>query len=667
MTIQGLDCWIPPVGMGTHCISGELKPVEVLKRSSNKKEQFWEPMLIPEDFEYLVQEEEEEAERRKDPEFSNPALDAIREREWHRRLYGIWFFNNGKAVYLTGLNYFYLNYWELDTGLPDFRVIDLEYFYFWQFCVEDPFCYGMVEVCKRRNGKTYRGGCVLYEAASRVENAHCGMQQKKEEDARDEIFLKAIIPQFGKLPSFFRPIYDTSGGEAPKGGLSFTKTSKKGRGALAAFRDKSKKALGSKISYRDTKIKSYDGAKLYRGLFDESGKIEIDVIERNAVLKKCLENDKREIVGKMIVTSTVEEIGIKFRFEQLWIASNQYERLKTGKTKSGLYKFFQPADKSGNRDIYGYPYQEEVRADILAERESLEDNQVDLVAAIRREPLSAEEAFSVANKDCHYNLPKLNNWRSEISILERITERGNLVWKEGMPFTKIIWEKNDLGKWEMPVGFKFNDHKLANNVASVGGNHKPLGKQQFIIALDPYDHNVTEDEGRRSMAAAFALQKHNPMYPEDPYNKAFILKYHARPKTAPLMYEDILRTCWYLGCQLLFESNKPGVGNFFIANNCRDFLVKISGYADYGIPSTTENKEALVYATEEYIENYIHKVPFIGLIDDWIRFNILKTQKFDLAMAAGWCLIADLRIVSTGNSKVKPITDYIRKHKLKTA
>lgn len=664
ITIQGLDCWTPPVGWGTHSISGELAEVEIMKRSPHKKDQYWERTIIPEDFEADVEEEEDEASRRNDPLYSNPRLDGIREREWHRRLYGVWFYNNGEPVYLTGLMYFFLNYWELDTGYPDFRIIDLEYYYFWQYAVEDPLCYGVIEVCKRRNGKTFRGGCMLYESASLVSKSHCGMTQKKLEDARDEIYMKAILPQFQTLPSFFRPTYDTSGGEAPKGGLRFFKTSQKGKNALKAFRDKSKKDLQSKITYRDTKVKSYDGTKLYRGMFDESGKIEIDVIERHGVLKKCLENDRREIIGKMLVTSTVEEIGIKFRFEALWNWSDQNSRTKTGKTKSGLYRFFQPADRSAARDIYGYPFQAQVRAEILSERESLEDDQGDLIDFIRKEPLSADEAFAVANKDCHFNLPKLNKWRSEISIMDRLTERGSLSWKNNIRFSSIVWEKNSTGRWEMPAGFKFDGSKIVNNVQTVGSSHKPMNTTKFVLGLDPYDHSQVEDDGRKSLAAALALQKHNPMEPNDPFNKAFILKYHSRQKTSPLMYEDILMTCWYLGCKLLYESQKPGVGNYFIANNCRDFLIRIPGYKDYGIPSTTENKASLLYATEEYIENHIEKVYFISLVDDWIKFDILKTQKFDLSMAAGWTLIADVSIVSRDSEKLKPITAYIKKHKI---
>jgi len=664
VTIQGLDCWIPPVGMGCHSVTEELAVTDIIKRSENPKEQYWERQELPEDFEEMVAEEEEEATRRNDPEYSNPQLDAIREREWRRRLYGVWFYNNGKPTYITGLHYFFLNYWEMDIGFPSFRIIDLEYFYFWQYCCEDPLCYGLLDLCKRRNGKSYRGGCILYEAASRTEKAHCGMMQKKYEDARDEIYMKCVLPQFQQLPSFFRPTYDTAAGDAPVSGLRFFKPSKKGKKAMESYRNKTVRELRSRIDYRETKVKTYDGSKLYRVFADERAKVEIDVVEAHGVLKKCLENDLREVVGKMLVASTVEEIGIKFRYQRLWEMSDQYNREKTGKTKSGLYRFFIPADRSGARDIYGFPLKEQVRAEILAEREALEDNQTDLADAIRKEPLSVEEAFAVANKDCHYNLPKLNWQRSNLSQLERITQKGNFMWENATPFTRVIWEPNTNGRWEMPVGFSFSDTGLINNVVQVGSVFRPGNKTRFSLGLDPYDHDIVEDENRRSMAAALVLKKYDPMQPDDPFGKAFICKYHGRPKTATLMYDDILKTCWYFGCQVLYESNKPGIKKYFVDNNCIEFLVKIPGYSDYGIPSTQENKRAILDCTEEYIENYVDRVYFLSLIDDWIKFDVTKTQKFDLAMAAGWTLIAELQKVSRGEGKLKPITDYIRKHKI---
>ena len=132
--VMNLECWIPPVGMGCHSATFEIAPTDVIKRSNKPSEQYWEAQPLPDDWEDRLDEERRERALRDrqglDNDYTDPQLDAIREREWRRRLYGVWFWNNGVPTYLTGLNYFYLNYWQLDIGLPYFRLIDLEYFYF---------------------------------------------------------------------------------------------------------------------------------------------------------------------------------------------------------------------------------------------------------------------------------------------------------------------------------------------------------------------------------------------------------------------------------------------------------------------------------------------------------------------------------------------------------
>lgn len=85
--------------------------------------------------------------------YINEFLEEFRAQEYERIENGFWFLNRGKPVYLTGFNYFYLNWWELNTGYPDYRDTDRQLFCFWQYCLEDDNCYGLLEITKRGNGK----------------------------------------------------------------------------------------------------------------------------------------------------------------------------------------------------------------------------------------------------------------------------------------------------------------------------------------------------------------------------------------------------------------------------------------------------------------------------------------------------------------------------------
>ena len=42
-------------------------------------------------------------------------------RQWYYLLNGYWFFNNGVPTYIIGSHYFYLNYFRLDVGRPQYR------------------------------------------------------------------------------------------------------------------------------------------------------------------------------------------------------------------------------------------------------------------------------------------------------------------------------------------------------------------------------------------------------------------------------------------------------------------------------------------------------------------------------------------------------------------
>lgn len=655
--VHGLKCWIPPVGYGYH-VDPEwakqaeaktglhislLERVEVLKRSNKKEEQFWERPVMPAE----LQDWKDEEERRQftDKDYQHPELAKIKRREWHRRLYGVWFYNNGTPVYLTGTHYFYLTHWKIDIGYPDYRKIDLEYFYYWQYASEDPKSFGIIEITRRRAGKSYRASCILFEYLSRWANSQGGIQSKTKEDAAD-FFQNKLVPSFSALPYFFVPTYDTTKGDTPKEELRFFRTTKKGKAAKEARKEPD---LQSTITFRDSKAKAYDGRKLKVYVGDESGKVQIDILDRHKVLKYCLLDNRRRIVGKMIITSTVEELGVRYGFDKLWYQSDPKERMENGQTKSGLYKFFIPAHHGGDYDIYGNPYVEETLNAINIDRAAHADNMEELNAIIRKEPMTEEEAFFVDAKQCHFNPNTLNFRLSDLSILKNYKERGNFSWQNGERDTRVIWTPDPKGRWE--ICWLFEEAGRSNNVTRRAGNRfSPNNALSFVTGCDPFDHDQVEDVARRSMGAAFTLRRHNPDMENHPYNKAFVCKYLYRHEIAYLFYEDMIMQCFYFGSPLLFENNKPGIGKYFEGRGYKDFLIHYSDRKDAGVPSSTENKILMLETMQEYFKEHINKQFFPDLLHDLLKFEIANTQKYDLSMAAGWTLFADANSIARKGS-----------------
>jgi hypothetical protein len=647
--VQGLKCNIPPLGFGIS-ETGEVGPVDVIKRSTKKAEQFWEPQTLPDGFEEKVLAELKIQER--DEDFTNPELDQIREREWRRRIYGVWFYNNGQPIYLTGLNYFYLNYWPLDTGLPDFRLIDVEYFYAWMYCVLDPLCLGMIEVRKRRDGKTYRAGCMSYEKISRTEKALGGIQSKNEADAA-AVFAKAIVPQFQTLPSFFRPIWDTSQGSTPKGSLRFFKPSVKGGKAQANLRGKE---LQSQIDFRGYKPKAYDGSKTIRLILDESGKVETDVIDRHLIVKYCCMDNKGKIIGKMLVTSTCEEIGVKYKFDELWEWSNQESREPSGKTKSQLYRFFMPASRAGMYDKYGVPEEEETLREIMEDRAALKNDPDKLIEEMRKRPLTPEEAFRLASNDSIFNTIKLNEqldyltWNSQ-------TQRGDFEWLEGKRDTKVEWIPNKKGKFEVAW---LPDEELTNKFTQRGNLFYPANKLLFQAGGDPFDYDQTKST-TRSKGTGFVKFKYSTQFANNPFNNSLIVRYANRPDLAKIYYEDMIKMCVFFGCEFNVERNKILCIRYFQERGYGQFLTYWPGEKEPGVYASKEVHQELAELWTEEINSNGHKLFFKDTIKQLIQFDINNTEKFDEVMGAGYTLQGSaFRKVNKEVTASREVTDYFR-------
>lgn len=153
------NCWLPPEGYGINAATLTLEKTDILRRSSKKTEQYWERTDYPKDYFKRKQNEALQQEKQKKlgerVTFFDPVCSAFEEQEWRRRLCGVWFYNNGVLTYITGMHYLYLNWWKFDGKFLDYREYDKEFFYVWDYCVQDPNCLGLNYVSSRKTGKCF--------------------------------------------------------------------------------------------------------------------------------------------------------------------------------------------------------------------------------------------------------------------------------------------------------------------------------------------------------------------------------------------------------------------------------------------------------------------------------------------------------------------------------
>jgi hypothetical protein len=183
-------------------------------------------------------------------------LDFI-EQEFDRIHNGYWYYNNGHATYITGLHYFYVNYWTLENGeAPEYRDCDRRYFCFYDYCRKQPHIYGIIRSKKRREGATSQATATLVRQAITQKKAFCGIVSKTGKDAKD-CFIKMVQPGFRALPIFLKPRVQDAESKTELFFLARKSQVKRKKGSVRKKGEMfdSNMGLGSIIDYRTTELK----------------------------------------------------------------------------------------------------------------------------------------------------------------------------------------------------------------------------------------------------------------------------------------------------------------------------------------------------------------------------------------------------------------------------
>lgn len=638
LNIQGLNCHIPPEGYVFNILTQQLEYRGVYSRSDIKEEQYWERFDYPSWYKSVLRswEEYDKAKDSDSPDFYDSRLEEYKQQEWDRRLNGFWFKNNGESVYLVGMHYFYMQWWPIDVGYPKFRMPDLEKAYFLQYCIEDPLSMGMVEVTKRRFGKSFFAGMFATEYVTRTKMTNGGIQSKTGTDAK-KFFAKTIVNPFRRLPKFFRPEYDMSLGVNPKSEMRFQKTNVRGKKAEDSV---SKDELGSVIDHQSSDKVAYDGQKLHRYIADEVGKtIEEDVYERHEVVRYCLLDDEGKIIGKALYTTTVEKIesdkdGVQDAFRLLWKESDQNNRNELGMTGSGLYRFFMTAKKTRNIDKYGYPDEEKTLSSIMAERESIKGNPRSLSARIRKEPLTIEEAFMEDGDKCVFNITKI--FEREQQLAERPIYKRKIIFERDGDSQKVRWRDAKLNEdfyWQMTpdcdLGTEANNKYIIEN-----GGRKPARTKMGAIAVDSYSNSQGGKRYGSKASAWLGIRK-------DGVRKAVGWLF-GRPDVKEKLHEQVMLCAEYFGFQVWYEHTSDDYLTYFRDRGRVNYLglyplsmidhtKKKGGKIERfrGTPITPFSLTKQLDKTIFYFEEYIHWIDFEELFPFAKKFDPYNRTEFD--------------------------------------
>ena len=603
--------------------------------------------------------------------------------EFNRRENGFWFYNNGKPTYITGTHYMYLQWAKIDVGKPDFREANRLFFLFWEACKADERSYGMCYLKNRRSGFSFMSSSETVNQATITSDARFGILSKSGADAK-KMFTDKVVPISVNYPFFFKPIQD--GMDRPKSELAYrVPASKLTRKNIKKTDEEILEGLDTTIDWKNTGDNSYDGEKLRLLVHDESGKWERpdNILNNWRVTKTCLRLGSR-IIGKCMMGSTSNALDKGGdNFKKLYYDSDVTQRNKNGQTRSGLYSLFIPMEWNyeGFIDKYGNPVfdtpdepvegplGEEIHIGVIEnwenEADGLKQDQDALNEFYRQFPRTEEHAFRDETKNSIFNLARIYEQIdfNEGTVRDGLITRGSFHWENGVKDTKVFFSPDPQGRFIISW---VPDKQLQNRVIIKNGVKYPGNDHMGAFGCDSYDISGTVD-GKGSNGALHGLTKFSM---ENAPPNHFFLEYVARPKTAEIFFEDILKALVFYGMPVLAENNKPRFLYFLKQRGYRGFSMnrpdkvwnKLSTTEKEigGIPNTSEDiKQAHAAAIETYIEKHV------GLLDDgtygtmylnrtlndWSRFDINKRTKFDASISSG------LAIMACNRHLYKPVPD----------
>ena len=640
--VQGLKCNLPPEGYVFNIITRQVEFRGVYKRSEIQSEQYWKRILLPDWYQDTMKKWDDFDKKKKDDdvEFYDEKLEEFKKQEWDRRLNGFWYMNNGVPTFLTGLHYLYLQWWPIDIGYPKFRMPDLEKFYFMDYCIQDPLCMGMLEVTKRRFGKSFVAGLFVSEYITRTKMTNGGIQSKTGSDAK-KFFAKTVVNPFRRLPKFFRPEYDMSLGVNPKSEMRFQKTNVRGKKAEDSI---DKDELGSVIDFQSADTVAYDGQKLHRYVADECGKTtEVNVYDRHEVVRYCLLDDEGNIIGKALYTTTVEKLttekdGVQDAFKLLWEESNQDKRQDNGTTSSGLYRFFMSAKRTRNFNDFGFPDEAKTLDQILADRETVKNNQRALSARIRKEPLTIDEAFSTDSDKCIFNV--INIGAREQYLKEYPVLKRHIMFYRDIDQTvrwRNINDKEEDFHWvitQFPKPGEENKHTFDVKT------RKPGRVSDGAIAIDGYSNSQGGKYG--SKASAWIGRRYDLLNPEQT-GKA-IGHLYGRPQIKEILHEQVLLAAEFYGYQAWYEHNSDDYLSYFRDRGRVGYLgsypmstidpsKRETADRHKGFPTTPFSLTKQTDVGIMYFESHIDSIDFENLLEDAKKFDPNNRTDYDITVS----------------------------------
>jgi hypothetical protein len=660
INLQGLKVQLPQKPSDKYILNSD-KPI---------LEQKWARIPIPEEIDVIDSWEE----FKQYPQDVQDRLNEYIEEEWRRRKDGLWVYIKGRAYYLTGDYYMFLQWgkqadFDLNDGYPLFYENQWELEVHAEACFLIPWCCGQIVGKNRRYGWTslVRNKTLCKTSGGLGKGKTSGMTSKNEDDAKEVLYEK-LLYTYQNWPFFFRISYHESGS-----GIIFDR--KKQQITLSRNNKKKSNAHGGRIRYGATKNNTFDGWALFILLADEIAKF-----TRPVTLKKFWDKhkptlyDRIRVRGFAFLGTTAEEVKDHEKegaedYKKLYSQSD-ISKSVGGETKSGLIKYFCSARNSLVIDEYGLSVVNDPKKDeevydhdgnrilegsktIIAREIKKRGNDTHAINEYRRLFPSTETDMFRTMGSNSLNTEKIYTqiqYNEEQSLLGATPFRQGLFeWTGERYRSNVTFVDNSRGQWRIAL---FLDEEDQNKKITVNGLDAPANGWLGGGGVDPYKADQTSD-GRGSSGSCHIVTRYNMKYPSN----VCIARYNGRPETLYLCSEQLLMAHIYFGVPCLIEREVDTMIRHWEDLGYKNYLIKSPPHltpkgsrniGKSGINTSGANvREALLLALQTYVNESIGMLSsgkmgsfyFNETLYDLANFDINNATIHDDSMSLGIALL----------------------------
>lgn len=554
-----------------------------------KEEQYWRRKPLPSIFKSIIRDEDGNIQLT--PEQEKHAI-----KEFGRIKNGFWFYINGQKTYITGRNYYYLQYWTLENKKPpEYRDTSRRYFLYLEHWYNVYWCRGVIRGKSRRSGASSESSSNMVCHVTTNKNARGGHVSKTSADAR-KMFIYRMQFGFRHLPFFLQPTIAND--KDSRSELVFNVPLAKTKKTKKAQLIDEVEGLNSILDYQPTATNSYDSERLTWGFIDEGGKFPADVPFSQFVsilLETFVEGAERTGFGEF--PSTVNELtkkgGAEFKKvwdDAIWKNENNEDLADDAEidtdqeaTANGLVRYYCPGydglagfiGKYGE-SIINAPTEEQAAYLIAKYGEKKYHGQLSLGAKaylekrrsklkgaaleeeIRKYSFNEQEMFMSANTECVFNMYNIVN-REEYLKKNRIYKRSIIFFRDLQQ--KVKWR--DVTDNERSFHWKitwFPPEEEANKYTSDGRLRIPGRTHDGAITVDSYSNS---QGGRKygSKASAWIGRRFDIM---DPHNSGKAIGHlYGRPAVKDMLHDQVLLAAEYMGYRVWYEHTADDYEGYF--------------------------------------------------------------------------------------------------------